>query len=104
MKVIVVSGQERNAALPDVECFGELGFDTDYMTYQGIWATKGTPDAVINYLAEVFQKAMDTEEYLAYCEEQGCNAVYAGPQEWHDLMADLDVTIQDLVNRLNLAG
>lgn len=104
LKVLAISGQERNESLPDVECFGELGFDLDYMTYQGMWATKGTPDAVLEYLADVFKQAMDTDEYRAYCVEQGGTPVFAGPQEWHDLMADLDVTVKDLVERLDLAG
>ena len=104
LKVLAVSGQERNAALPEVECFGELGFDLDYMTYQGMWATKGTPDAVVEYLADVFEQAVNTEEYQAYCDEQGAYAAYAGPQEWHDLMAELDVAVCELVDTLGLAS
>lgn len=104
LKVLAVSGQERNPAIPDVECFGELGFDLDYMTYQGMWATKGTPAAVLEYLAGVFRQAIETEEYEAYCAEQGAYAAYAGPQEWHDLMADLDVTVRKLVDDLGLAS
>lgn len=103
LKVLAVSGQGRNESLPDVECFGELGFDLDYMTYQGMWATKGTPDAVLEYLADAFKKAVDTDEYKAYCDEQGAYAAYAGPQEWHDLMADLNATVCKLVDDLGLA-
>lgn len=103
LKVLAVSGQGRNESLPDVECFGELGFDLDYMTYQGMWATKGTPDAVLEYLADAFKKAVDTDEYKAYCDEQGAYATYAGPQEWHDLMADLNATVCKLVDDLGLA-
>lgn len=104
LKVLAVSGQERLETLPDVECFGDLGFDTDYMTCQGIWGTKGTPEAIINYLADVFMKACDTEEYRAYLEESGCTYAVAGPEEWHDMMAELDVTIRDLVDRFDLAS
>ncbi|MCQ2554351.1 MAG: hypothetical protein MJ171_01710 [Clostridia bacterium] len=104
LKVLAVSGQTRVAALPNTECFGELGFKTDYMTYQGIWATKGTPEEVINKIADIFKAACATPEWQQYCDEQGCINVYAGPQEWHDLMADLNVVIVDLVKRLGLAG
>ena len=104
LKVLAVSGQERNAAVPDVECFGELGFENDYMTYQGMWTTKGTPDAVIDYLADVFKQATETEEYQEYCLEDGSEPAFAGPQEWHDLMAELGVMISELVDSLGLAS
>ena len=80
LKVLAVSGQTRVAALPNTECFGELGFKTDYMTYQGIWATKGTPEEVINKIADIFKAACATPEWQQYCDEQGCINVYAGPQ------------------------
>lgn len=103
-KVIAVSGEERVAALPDVECFGELDFDTNYMTIQGLWATKGTPEAVIDYLAEVFMAACDTPEYKEYLETSGCSYAVAGPDDWYAAMKETDNVICELVERLNLAA
>jgi len=103
LKVIAVSGDERLDILPDVECFAELGFETNYMTRQGMWTTKGTPDDVIAYLADVFAKACDTDEYREYLATSGCSEAYAGPQEWHDLMAGDYEVVQNLVDTLGLA-
>ncbi|MBO4838409.1 MAG: tripartite tricarboxylate transporter substrate binding protein [Lachnospiraceae bacterium] len=104
LKVIAVSGQSRNASIPDVECFGELGFKTDYLTYQGMWVTKGTPDDVVNQIAKVFEQAVNSDEFKQYCDEQGCSPAYIGPQEWHDLMANLNSVIVDLVQKYGLAN
>lgn len=103
LKVIAVSGNQRVDALPDVECFAELGFEKNYLTRQGVWATKGTPEEIVNYLAEVFMAACDTDEYRSYLAAQGCIEAVAGPEGWRELMANDFEMIKGLVDELGLA-
>lgn len=102
LKAIAVSGENRVNTLPEVESYAELGFENNYMTRQGIWATKGTPKEVIDYLADVFRQACDTDSYREYLEMQGCLEVYRGPEDWRAIMAADKVQIEALVELLNL--
>lgn len=102
LKAIAVSGDRRLDILPEVECFAELGFENNYMTRQGIWATKGTPPEVLAYLADVFRQACDTDSYREYLKIQGCEEAYRSPEDWKAIMQADRVQIEALVEKLGL--
>jgi tripartite-type tricarboxylate transporter receptor subunit TctC len=63
IKALMVSGNKRNPAFPDVPCAAELGFpDYTVTTWYGLWAPKGTPADVQARIIEDMRKAMDTDE------------------------------------------
>jgi tripartite-type tricarboxylate transporter receptor subunit TctC len=54
VRVLAVAGEERVSTLPDVPTFRELGYDIVGGAYRGVAAPKGTPQEVVDRLAEVF--------------------------------------------------
>jgi tripartite-type tricarboxylate transporter receptor subunit TctC len=59
VRVVAVLGAKRQAALPDVPTFGELGLSgLDDMPYYGIFAPKGTPQATINHFGAALSKVL----------------------------------------------
>ena len=68
VRVVAVLGAKRQAALPDVPTFGELGLSgLEDMPYYGIFAPKGTPQAVINHFGAALSKVLampDVHEQL----------------------------------------
>ncbi len=59
VRVVAVLGAKRQAALPDVPTFGELGLSSlDDMPYYGIFAPKGTPQATINHFGAALSKVL----------------------------------------------
>ena len=63
IKALMVSGNKRNPAFPDVPCAAELGFpDYTVTTWYGLWAPKGTPADVQTQIIDAVKKAMDSEE------------------------------------------
>src|SRR5437868_3673129 len=56
-------GSKRSKALPDVPTMAELGYQVEYYLWVGIWAPKGTPDAVITTLRGAIGKAAHTEQF-----------------------------------------
>jgi len=63
IKALMVSGNKRNPAFPDVPCAAELGMpDYTVNTWYGLWAPKGTPaDIQIRMIDEV-RKASAADE------------------------------------------
>jgi tripartite-type tricarboxylate transporter receptor subunit TctC len=72
IKALMVSGNKRNPALPDVPCAAEVGLpDYTVTTWYGLWAPKGTPaDAQAHAIDEV-RKAIQSDELKAIWAQQG---------------------------------
>lgn len=62
VKALMVAGNVRNPAFPDVPCAAELGFpDYNVTTWYGIWVPKGTPPAAQARLLEEIEKLPNDE-------------------------------------------
>jgi len=82
IKALMVSGNQRNAAFPDVPSAAELGLpEYNVTTWYGIWAPAGTPaDAQARAIEEV-TKAISTDEARAIWAGQGAEfGNVRGPQ------------------------
>ena len=68
VRVVAVLGAKRQAALPDVPTFAELGLSgLEDMPYYGIFAPTGTPQATINHFGTALSKVLalpDVHEQL----------------------------------------
>ena len=68
-RLLAVSGNKRLAALPDVPTFGEAGVKNfGLINFTGIWAPKGTPQAVIDRLQKEIATAMASPEMKTFSE------------------------------------
>jgi tripartite-type tricarboxylate transporter receptor subunit TctC len=82
VKALMVSGNKRNAAFPDVPCAAEVGMpDYNVTTWYGVWAPKGTPAEAQARAIEEIRKACSTDEAKAVWAGQGAEfSNLAGPQ------------------------
>jgi tripartite-type tricarboxylate transporter receptor subunit TctC len=72
IKALMVSGNKRNAAFPDVPAASEMGLpDYTVTTWYGIWAPKGTPAEVQARMADEIRKAIQSERLKAVWAGQG---------------------------------
>ena len=72
IKALMVSGQKRNPAFPDLPCALELGLpDYTVTTWYGLWAPKGTPADVQARIVEEVRKAGATDELKAIWASNG---------------------------------
>lgn len=63
IKALMVSGNKRNLAFPDVPCAAELGMpDYNVTTWYGLWAPKGTPADVQARAIEEVRKAAASDD------------------------------------------
>jgi tripartite-type tricarboxylate transporter receptor subunit TctC len=75
-KPLALFGAERSKALPDVPTMKELGFDVEYYLWVGIFAPKGTPDAVVAALRKNFDQAAHTDQFKAALTNLGQELAY----------------------------
>lgn len=68
-RLLAVSGSHRLAALPDVPTFAEAGVKNfGLINFTGLWAPKGTPQAVIDRLQKELATAMASADMKAFAE------------------------------------
>ncbi|SEK11146.1 Tripartite tricarboxylate transporter family receptor [Marinovum algicola] len=60
IKALAYGGSERNAALPDLPTFKELGYDFDFCVTSWWFAPKGTPQEAIDGMADALEAAAAT--------------------------------------------
>ena len=72
---------QRVAQLPDVPTTAESGYPN---MIGGVWRAlslpKSTPKPLVNYLASVFEQALNSEEFKADAKKIGINPVFMGPE------------------------
>ena len=72
IKALMVSGNKRNSAFPDVPCAAELGLpDYTVTTWYGIWAPKGMPADLQTQIAAELRKLAATDEIKAVWASNG---------------------------------
>ena len=76
-RLLAVSGSKRLPSLPDVPTFAEAGLKNfGLINFTGLWAPKGTPQAVIDRLQREIAAAMASADMRAFSEsiasEPGC--------------------------------
>jgi len=93
-------GGERSKALPEVPTLKELGFNVEYYLWVGMFAPKGTPDAVVSKLRTVLSEAAHTDSFKAALVNLGQDLAYLDQPEFAKFW-DADAQhIQDAVRQI----
>jgi tripartite-type tricarboxylate transporter receptor subunit TctC len=87
-RLLGVSGSRRLAALPDVPTFSETGLKNfGLINFTGLWAPKGTPQAVIDRLQKEIATAMASADMKAFAE-----GIASEPGHWDSAAFAKDLT------------
>ncbi len=65
VRVLASWGDARHPALPDVPTLKELGYDTQFSQWTGLFVPAGTPDTVVAKLREAARAAVNDETFKA---------------------------------------
>lgn len=93
-KPVIVYHNEKVKDFPDVSTTVEKGIEETTFYSRGIWAKKGTPQEIIDYLSEAFKKGMETDEWKKFNEQQV--ALPASFQDSEQFKASLMATYEKL--------
>jgi len=79
-RFLAMASEKRMDVIPDVPTFRELGYDIVEGAYRGVAAPPGTPDAIIKYLADAFDKTMKDPEVKKKMDQNGFKTEFMGPE------------------------
>jgi tripartite-type tricarboxylate transporter receptor subunit TctC len=88
LKPIAVTSKQRSSEFPDIPALAETpGFeDFDFTTWWGILAPAGTPQAIVDKLAQASAAALADPAVKAVLKTQAAEAVGNRPDEFRDFM------------------
>ena len=96
----------RNAAYPDVPTCLELGMDESFLSGSFIFiaAPAGTPDEIVTYLQDAFQKAVESNDFQTWTASIGVTPSYMPGSEVVDFVANLQEKDFKALDELKAAG
>jgi tripartite-type tricarboxylate transporter receptor subunit TctC len=92
LRALAVTSATRSAVLPDVPTVAESGLPGyEFVTWHGILAPKGTPQAIVAVLNEKLKQTLSTPEQAKLFQEMGLNIIASTPAEFAaHLKSELD--------------
>ncbi len=76
LRPLAVFSATRSKELPDVPTLKELGYDTEYYLWVGIFAPKGTPEPVVLTLRDAIKKAAHSDQFKTSLNNAGQELAY----------------------------
>jgi tripartite-type tricarboxylate transporter receptor subunit TctC len=89
IKALMMSGNKRSPAFPDVPSAAEVGLpDYTVTSWYGLWAPKGTPPDVQARIADEVRKAIQSDELKAIWANQGAEFPNLSQQQFAAFIGD----------------
>jgi tripartite-type tricarboxylate transporter receptor subunit TctC len=83
LRALAVTGEARNAAVPDVPTFAEAGLPgVTASTYWGVLAPKGTPKEIVERVSAEFARAVRDPDVVARIAQLGYLPIAGGPSDY----------------------
>ena len=99
-KALAVINTERGNYYPELKTFAELGYpEMDIFTYYGLYAPKGTPEAIIKKLEAALEQAVKDPDFVEFCEKTRMLPMFKNAKELGELIAHDSAIIKDLISK-----
>ncbi|MBX9841514.1 MAG: tripartite tricarboxylate transporter substrate binding protein [Xanthobacteraceae bacterium] len=103
LRALAVLGPKRSPVVPDVPSIVEAGLpDVQGITFNGIFAPKGTPPAVLDKLSGAIRTALAKKEVIAKLGELGSEARGNTPEEFSKFLKDETAKWTDVMQKANI--
>jgi len=102
VRILAVSSEKRIALWPDVPTMKEQGVDLEYEQWRGIAAPKGTPKAVVDKLAPLVKKAVESKEWIDFAASVGSSPRYMPPAAFGKFVATMDKETREIMEAAGL--
>ena len=100
---LAVTGDQRAAAFPDVATFRELGLPgVDLYTHWGVLTRAGTPEPVINRLAQTFNEAVQRPDLRGRLNDLGYVPAGTGPESYGETIRGETARITAVIRAANI--
>ena len=103
LRALAVLGPKRAPAVPDVPTIVEAGLpDVQGITFNGLFAPKGTPPAVVEKLSAAIRTALETKSVADKLGELGSDARGSTPEEFTRFLAEETVKWTNVMQKANI--
>jgi tripartite-type tricarboxylate transporter receptor subunit TctC len=103
LRALAILGSVRAPSLPDVPTIGEAGFpDVQGVTFNGVFAPKATPRAVVDKLSAAIRIALAKPEVIDRLAALGSTARGSTPEEFATFLAQETDKWTDVMKRANI--
>ncbi len=102
VRILAVSGSKRIGIWPDVPTLEESGIDLEFDQWRGIAAPKGTPKAVVDKLAPLVKKAVESKEWIEFASSVGSTPQYRDPAAFGAFVAKVDQYTREIMGNAGL--
>jgi tripartite-type tricarboxylate transporter receptor subunit TctC len=76
LRALASYSDKRASSLPDVPTMKEQGLDVEFYLWVGLFAPKGTPDAIVKSIRESAKATVATDKFQASIKNLGDNVLY----------------------------
>lgn len=102
---LAVAHPERLDGIPDTPTLREVGIELDNATSRGLFAPPGTPDEVIEAVADAFGRALENEELQARIENEfGTIVNFLAGQDYLDFLVENEGNLAEAAKNINFDG
>ena len=103
LRALAILGPARAPSLPDVPTIGEAGYpDVQGITFNGVFAPKATPRAVVDKLSGAIRAALAKPEVAERLAALGSTARGSTPEEFEKFLAQESDKWTDVMKRANI--
>lgn len=103
MRTLGIAAPQRDAMVPDVPTFREMGFDVVSERYRGIVGPKGMPAEIVAYWADICKKVTDNPDFKAEMLKTGQPVAYKNPADMKTATDKMATDMKALVDKYKLA-
>lgn len=104
VKVLAVTSKERlSGDLKDVPTLRELGINTDFTIWRGVFGPKDMPDDAFKFWDEKLKSLSDNEAWLNELKANGWESEYKNAADFKAFLAEQDNLIKELLSAVGMA-
>ena len=100
VRILVMTGDERNEAAPEVPTLKELGYDATFVNWRGFFGAPGISEAQKAEFIEVLEKMYDTDAWETVRARNGWTEIFKPDQEFVAFLENQEKEVGALMREL----
>ncbi len=97
VRVLAVSSEKRINIWPEVPTMKESGVEVVFDQWRGFAAPKGTPKFIIEKMAAIVKKAVESKEWIDFASSVGTTPQYRDPVSFFKFVAEIDKITREIL-------
>jgi len=100
VRILVMTGEKRSSAAPEVPTLKELGYDTTFVNWRGFFGAPGLSDSDAQAYADVLEKMYGTGEWKTVRDRNGWTEIFKPRAEFVAFLEQQEKIVGNLMREL----